>query len=165
MEALIIWPGWIAGAAIGVYLALQYFLTGKALGCSTGYGNLCGLLTRTPYFRRGEFEKPTNWRLWFTLGLPLGGAIGVLTSGGVIEPTFRMGAMYESVLPEQLLVRAGYLVGGGVLIGLGARMAGGCQSGHAINGISMLNPPSVLASAGFFVGGLVAVQSLFAWFG
>jgi peptide/nickel transport system substrate-binding protein len=36
---------------------------------------------------------------------------------------------------------------------------------HAINGISMLNPPSVLASAGFFVGGLVAVQTLFAWFG
>jgi uncharacterized membrane protein YedE/YeeE len=44
-------------------------------------------------------------------------------------------------------------------------MAGGCQSGHAINGMSMLNPPSLLASAGFFVGGLVAVQTLFAWFG
>jgi uncharacterized membrane protein YedE/YeeE len=49
------------------------------------------------------------------------------------------------------------------LIGFGARMAGGCQSGHSINGLSVLNPPSLLASAGFFVGGIVAVQILFRW--
>jgi uncharacterized protein len=56
MTDVIVWPGWIAGAAIGGYLAQQYYLTGKALGCSTGYGNLCGLATRTAYFKRGEFE-------------------------------------------------------------------------------------------------------------
>jgi uncharacterized membrane protein YedE/YeeE len=165
MAELVVWPGWIAGAAIGVYLALQYYLTGKPLGCSSGYGNLCGVVTRTPFFRRGEFESRTSWRLWFTLGLPLGGAIGVLSSGGAIEPSFHMGALYESVLPESLALRAVYLVAGGVLIGLGARMAGGCQSGHAINGLSLLNPPSLLASAGFFVGGVVAVQALFGWLG
>ena len=165
MAELVVWPGWIAGAAIGVYLALQYYLTGKPLGCSSGYGNLCGAVTRTPFFRRGEFESRTSWRLWFTLGLPLGGVIGVLSSGGVIEPTFQMGALYESVLPDSLALRAVYLVAGGVLIGLGARMAGGCQSGHAINGLSLLNPPSLLASAGFFVGGVAAVQALFGWLG
>src|SRR5262245_24656468 len=69
MTELVVWPGWIAGAAIGVYLALQYYLTGKPLGCSSGYGNLCGLVTRTPFFRRGEFESQTSWRLWF--GAPL----------------------------------------------------------------------------------------------
>ena len=122
-------------------------------------------VTRTPFFRRGEFDGQTSWRLWFTLGLPLGGAIGALSSGSVIEPSFHMGAMYESVLPENLVARAVYLVAGGVLIALGARMAGGCQSGHAINGLSLLNPPSLVASAGFFAGGLVAVQALFGWFG
>src|SRR5512134_2263823 len=128
MTELVVWPGWIAGAAIGAYLALQYYLTGKPLGCSSGYGNLYGLVTRTSFFRRGEFESKSGWRLWFTLGLPLGGAIGVLSSGGVIEPSFQMGAMYESVLPENLVARAVYLIAGGVFIGLGARMAGGCQS-------------------------------------
>ena len=165
MTNVVVWPGWIAGAAIGCYLALQYYLTGKALGCSTGYGNLCGLFTRTPYFRRGEFEKVNNWRLWFAFGLSLGGAIGVLTSGHAIEPSFQMGAMYDAALPQGLLARAGYLVAGGVLIGLGARMAGGCQSGHSINGMALLNPPSLLASAGFFVGGLAAVQTLFGLLG
>ena len=165
MTDVIVWPGWIAGAAIGCYLALQYYLTGKALGCSTGYGNLCGLVTRTPYFHRGEFENVKNWRLWFALGLPLGGAIGALTSGNAIDPSFQMGTMYEAVLPQGLLGRSVYLVFGGVLIGIGARMAGGCQSGHSINGMALLNPPSLLASAGFFVGGLVAVQILFASLG
>jgi hypothetical protein len=165
MMQVTVWSGWIAGAAIGLYLVLQYLLTGRALGCSTAYGNFCGLATRTRFFHTGSFEELDNWRLWFALGLPLGGAIAALTSTGSIEPSFHMGAMYESVLPASLPLRAAYLVLGGVLIGLGARMAGGCQSGHSINGMAQLNPPSLLASAGFFVGGIVAVQSLFGLFG
>ncbi len=164
MTEVTLWPGWLAGALIGCYLALQYYVTGKALGCSTGYGNFCGLLTRTPYFHRGEFESVNNWRLWFAVGLPLGGAIAVLTSGSTIVPTLQMGAMYDAVLPSGFVARAVYLVCGGALIGLGARMAGGCQSGHSINGMALLNPPSLLASAGFFLGGLAAVQTLFAGF-
>jgi uncharacterized membrane protein YedE/YeeE len=42
-------------------------------------------------------------------------------------------------------------------------MAGGCQSGHSINGMSLLNLPSLVASVGFFIGGIVAVQALFRW--
>jgi uncharacterized membrane protein YedE/YeeE len=161
MTGLVVWPGWIAGALIGGYLALQYVLTGKALGCSSGYGNLCGLVTRTPYFRRGEFGRADDWRLWFAVGLPLGGLIAALSSGVVPAPSFDMGPMYEAMLPAAGSSRALFLVGGGMLIGLGARMAGGCQSGHTINGLALLNPPSLLASVGFFAGGLVAVQVLF----
>ena len=51
------------------------------------------------------------------------------------------------------------------MIGFGARMAGGCQSGHAIAGIAMLNPASVVAGACFFAGGIVSVQLLAALFG
>jgi hypothetical protein len=164
MSELIIWSGWVAGAAIGMYLLLQFWLTGKALGCSTGYGNFCGLLTKTSYFRRGEYAKLNNWRLWFALGLPLGGFIAAWTSGVVFQPSFEMG-MYEQVLPSALWLRGAFLITGGTLIGYGARLAGGCQSGHAISGMALLNPPSVLASAGFFIGGIVAVQALFGFFG
>lgn len=165
MTQVIVWPGWVAGATIGLYLVLQYYLTGRALGCSSAYGNFCGLATRTRFFHTGAFENLNNWRLWFAFGLPLGGALGALTSGSAIEPTLTMGAMYESVLPASLPLRGAYLILGGALIGLGARMADGCQSGHSINGMSLLNPASFLASAGFFVGGIVAVQALFGLFG
>ena len=50
---------------------------------------------------------------------------------------------------------------GGAMMGFGARMADGCTSGHAIAGVALLNWPSMVAGAGFFVGGIMAVQTLF----
>ena len=48
------------------------------------------------------------------------------------------------------------LLGAGMLIGFGARYAGGCTSGHAITGLSSLQFPSLLAVIGFFIGGIIA---------
>jgi uncharacterized membrane protein YedE/YeeE len=42
---------------------------------------------------------------------------------------------------------------GGFCIGFGTRYAGGCTSGHAITGISMLQWPSVVATLCFMAGG------------
>jgi len=69
------------------------------------------------------------------------------------------------VLPASVPLRGLVLVAGGVMIGYGSRLAGGCTSGHSITGLSLLNPPSLVASAGFFAGGIVAVQALFGLFG
>jgi uncharacterized membrane protein YedE/YeeE len=53
------------------------------------------------------------------------------------------------------------LVVGGLLIGFGTRYAGGCTSGHAISGISNLQPASLLAVVGFFIGGVLMTHVLF----
>ena len=47
------------------------------------------------------------------------------------------------------------IVGGGFLLGFGARYAGGCTSGHAISGIANMQLPSLVAVIGFFTGGLI----------
>lgn len=44
---------------------------------------------------------------------------------------------------------------GGFLVGFGTRWANGCTSGHAIMGLSLLNPGSLVAVIGFFIGGLI----------
>ena len=44
---------------------------------------------------------------------------------------------------------------GGLMVGFGARYAGGCTSGHAISGLSDLQGPSLIAVVGFFIGGLI----------
>src|SRR5699024_10655643 len=49
----------------------------------------------------------------------------------------------------------------GLLVGFGARYAGGCTSGHAISGLSNLQLPSLIAVIGFFIGGLLMVHLLF----
>jgi uncharacterized membrane protein YedE/YeeE len=53
------------------------------------------------------------------------------------------------------------LIVGGLLVGFGARYAGGCTSGHAISGLSDLQVPSLIAVIGFFVGGLLMITFLF----
>jgi uncharacterized membrane protein YedE/YeeE len=70
---------------------------------------------------------------------------------------------YSSFLPaeifswEGLLTLRGFilLVGGGFLVGFGARYAGGCTSGHAIMGLSDLQVPSLIATISFMVGGFI----------
>jgi uncharacterized membrane protein YedE/YeeE len=47
------------------------------------------------------------------------------------------------------------MVGGGFLVGFGARYAGGCTSGHAIMGLSDLQWPSLVATICFMIGGFV----------
>ncbi len=161
ITTVIFWQGWVGGIAIGSYLLFQLIISGHPLGVSTAFGNVCGMFSRLPFFHRGSFEDNFNWRLWFIIGIPLGGLIAALTSPGPIVPSFSLGELYDSVLPAALPLRALVLSAGGVLIGLGSRMAGGCTSGHSISGLALLNPPSIVASAGFFAGGIIIVQFLF----
>jgi len=52
------------------------------------------------------------------------------------------------------------LIAGGFLVGFGTRWAGGCTSGHAITGLANLQLPSLIATIGFFIGGLIMTHFL-----
>ena len=165
MTEVIVWAGWVGGIGVGIYGLVQLYITGKALGVSTGYGNFCSFVSKASFFHEGDYEEPNNWRLWFIIGLPLGGFLAAFTSPGDIVASFSIGPMYDSVFPQALWAKGLLLAFGGILIGYGSRMANGCTSGHAITGVSLLNPPSVVAAAGFFVGGIITVQLMFGLFG
>ena len=161
MTEVIVWSGWVGGLAVGLFALALLILSGKHLGVSSAYGNLCGFISRAAFFHKGEYQTLNNWRLWFIIGLPLGGLLAAATSPGGVIPSFSLGAMYDTVLPATVWGKGLVLLVGGMMLGYGARMAGGCQSGHAIMGMALLNPPSFVAAAGFFAGGLIAVQMLF----
>ncbi|MDD3449978.1 MAG: YeeE/YedE thiosulfate transporter family protein [Gammaproteobacteria bacterium] len=156
-----IWSGWLAGSAIGALMVALYWITNKQLGISTAYGYACQVLPGADSFRHPEFRRANRWRLWFGLGIPVGALLA--NAGNGLEFTTHMGELYEQALPEDLLLRGVMLLAAGTLMGVGARMAGGCTSGHVISGVSFLSRPSMLAGGLFFLGGLVAVQALFLW--
>ncbi len=162
MTSNIIWSWWIAGGLLGLYAIIQYWISNQQLGCSLAYGNISRYLPGSRLFNSGEFSTPNNWRLWFIIGIPLGSFIAHITS---IDNSFSfslsMGQMYEQIMPENFVGKILYLIFGGFTMGYGARVAGGCTSGHVIAGCSLINPISFLAGALFFVGGLVTVQLLF----
>lgn len=147
------WPAWIAGGAIGAFVIAFGALANRALGVSSGFAEACNL---------ARAAGPERWKLWFVLGLPLGGLASAWASGTLGVDTSMMPlAQAGLTTTEQALV----LALGGVLIGFGARTAGGCTSGHSIVGIAQGARSSLVATIGFMAGGFAATWLLHAWIG
>ena len=176
------WPWYVAGPLIAaVMFALLYL--GRTFGVSSTLRSTCAALGagRSSDFFRFDWKDQT-WNLVFVAGVLGGGFIAAhwlpdpepirlasetvtrLQSMGIEHP----GAHYlpESIFRwEGLLTLRGFimLVGGGFLVGFGARYAGGCTSGHAISGLSNLQLPSLIAVIGFFLGGLAMTYFILPW--
>ncbi|ANJ66803.1 hypothetical protein A9404_04915 [Halothiobacillus diazotrophicus] len=153
-----LWPAWVAGGAIGLLAFAQRWITDQPLGCSAAFGNACARMgSQLPLFQGPAHGPATDWKLWFLVGIFLGGLIAALSSGHWAEPT-NFGNLYQSLMPESTAGRVLWWLFGGVLIGLGARLAGGCTSGHTINGVAMGTPASIVASALFFAAAVGTAQ-------
>jgi uncharacterized membrane protein YedE/YeeE len=62
--------------------------------------------------------------------------------------------MFSVRFGDNALLRAFFAAAGGILLGFGARFAGGCTSGHGISGITQLNITSILTVIFMFAGGI-----------
>ncbi|KUN79874.1 transporter [Streptomyces bungoensis] len=87
-----------------------------------------------------------------------GGLIAAVTSGR-FHLRFDMGPGFRNVVTANPTTMVILLFAGGVLVGFGTRLAGGCSSGHGLNGCGRLRPVSLVATAVFF-GTAVAVSFL-----
>lgn len=118
----------VGGLLIGAGVALLYLTTGRPGGVSTFFSAVWSWLSQQPAFRQAALLESRGWRLVYALGLVAGGALYVLL-GLPAEPT---------------AVPAWKLALGGVLIGFGSRLGGGCTSGHGICGLASLSAGSLV---------------------
>jgi len=174
------WPWYVAGPIIGLIVPLLLLLGGKPFGISANLRHMCAATVPSglPFFKY-DWKREGGWNLLFALGIVLGGfiaarwlvpdsyvvnisaatradltALGLRDLTGFVPPElFTWNALST---PQGWMT----LVGGGFLVGFGARWAGGCTSGHAISGLAALEFPSLLAVLGFFAGGLLMVHLL-----
>jgi hypothetical protein len=169
------WPWYVSGILLGLLVPAMLWL-GSSFGVSTNLDTMCGLLGAqrlSDHFKFNQKERLPN--LIFLLSSVFGGYIAshFLTADGYMVNIstatindLRSLGMEQNVglMPDQLFNWSAlttlngfiFLVIGGLLIGFGSRYAGGCTSGHAISGLSDLQLPSLLATIGFFAGGLVS---------
>jgi uncharacterized membrane protein YedE/YeeE len=122
------------GALIGLASVLLMVLTGRIAGIS---GILGGSLT----IAAGD----KAWRLAFIAGLIIAPVISGLFGRPLPVPQ----------MPESWLV----IVAAGLLVGFGARLGGGCTSGHGVCGIARLSARSIAATA-IFMASAVAVVAI-----
>lgn len=102
-------------------------------------------------------RAPWQAHITFLFMIAVGGFVASLTSG-TFELKMDMGREFASFFGEGPHTWA-LLVFGGVLIGFGTRMAGGCTIGHGLSGLSRLQIGSLIGTAAF-MGGAIIVSFL-----
>ncbi len=120
------WASLFGGILIGLAAVILFAGNGRLAGVSGIIGGALGARGRELY-----------WRLAFLLSLLLGPLAWTTISGS--EPAIAITA------------DRGILVVGGLLVGLGTQMGGGCTSGHGICGMARLSLRSIVAVGVFMV--------------
>jgi uncharacterized protein len=126
-------PWWIAGPVIGLVIVALLGLANKRFGVVGGVTDLVQ--------GSAEGRALRSWRALLVLGMVLGGAVYALLGGAPDA-----GRAY-SWLDAHLSAggEVGVLFGAGLLIGVGARTAGGCTSGHGLTGSALASPASIVS--------------------
>lgn len=173
------WHWFVSGFLIACTM-LFLLLMGKKFGMSSNLRTFCAACGAGKVNSFFKFDwKSDVWNLLVVIGAMIGGFIAshYLSTGDMPAISDATKASLSSInistenqyLPVELFSISALsdiktiiiLVVGGILVGFGARYAGGCTSGHAISGLSNLQLPSLIAVIGFFIGGLVMVHLLF----
>jgi uncharacterized protein len=139
MEHVAIVAPLLGGALMGLAASLLLWTHGKPAGIAGVYG---GALERGP---------DRGFRFSFLAGL--------VASGFLAYRLFPTAVSGGSGSPLGLVVLAG------LLVGFGARLGGGCTSGHGICGLSRLSRRSVAATAVFMTMGVLTACAFRHWLG
>ena len=167
------WPWYVSGFVIALVMILLIFF-GKKFGFSSNLQTICALCGAGRYIRFFNYDwRRESWNLLFLVGAIAGGFFArqylsslqpVQVSAATVADLQALGFNApQDLQPEELYGMEALkqpktvilLFAGGLLIGFGTRWAGGCTSGHSISGLSHLQIPSLIATIGFFIGGLL----------
>ncbi len=141
------WAHYLAGGLfIGLGVALLYVATGRLAGMSSVFTSSWSFVSARAAFQQPRWLASRAWRLQLAIGLVLGAALWWLLLGPA-EPL-------RSEVPAWRLAL------GGLVAGFGARLGGGCTSGHGICGLGSLKLPSLLAVLVFMAFGFLTAQAL-----
>jgi hypothetical protein len=149
---------YVAGVLLGVVLFLAYFVTGRGLGASGGIQRVVAWLTDTvapehvdqnaylASYAGGDTNPFRSYIIPMLIGVPIGAFFSAWRAKRLLVTTGK---------GPNISVRSRWLlaIGGGVLMGFGARLARGCTSGIALSGGAVLSVGAWAFMVAFFVGG------------
>lgn len=140
------WSWRVTGVAIGLIGVIAWplsALTGRDFGLSVTEP----AYTYMRFLGLGQIGA-LNWASFMWLGIPLGAYISARA-----HREFK----WRAPGPQRIL----QAFGGGVVMGIGAAIAGGCNVGHSLTGVSTLSLTSIAASFGIVAGIWSAAAVLF----
>lgn len=170
-EPIISWK--VAGIALGLLLTLATFLV-KPLGVSTQFVVTDAVVTHqvAPQFAEdntylAKYGEKNDWGIGYGWMM----VFGMLIGGGLTALVFRekqpqadqgsMPSMWVGQFGASRAKRFAAAFLGGILLLFGARLAGGCTSGHMISGISQLAVGSFIFGITTFAVAIMTAKFLY----
>jgi uncharacterized membrane protein YedE/YeeE len=160
------WSPYAVGIGIGLLSCIAFLLSDKPIGCSTAFSRTSGMIERLfrgvkvqekVYYRK--FAPAIDWEWMLVVGIFIGAFISASLSGDL--RTEWVPAKWSATFGNSVFLRWVVSLIGGTIMGIGARWAGGCTSGHGISGTLQLAVSSWLAAICFFVGGIATALFIF----
>lgn len=127
-----IW-GLVGGLMIGTAAAIFLLGNGRIMGAS---GMIGGLVDRSGL---------GNW------------AERVAFLGAVMVVPALMLPLYNVEVSTNITSNLGIIIAGGLLVGIGTRLANGCTSGHGVCGISRFSLRGIVATVFYLLAGGIAM--------
>jgi uncharacterized membrane protein YedE/YeeE len=158
----------VGGLLVGLGTVVIYAATGISAGASTFLESTLSYVSDRSRFQ--QYVASRDWRVVFTAGIVLGGALFAATvqSGVVTTSLYAAGSTGELYDVAGLTlwttdVQAWRLFLGGILVGVGTRLGKGCTSGHGVCGVGSASKTSLVGVVTFLavaIGTAMVVAAL-----
>ncbi|MEM7498646.1 MAG: YeeE/YedE thiosulfate transporter family protein [Pseudomonadota bacterium] len=166
----------LGGLSLGLVFFLAVLLV-KPIGVSTQFVILDGILwdafvpgvvtetdggytSSNPYLAKsdGKYAKavanPLVYSFVFVIAMLLGGALSAWQRGGIGAAERRVPALWRAHFGQSAVRRAAAAFVGGFIVLYGARLAGGCTSGHMMSGMMQTALSGFVFAAGAFAAAI-----------
>lgn len=161
------WSPYLVGGLLGVLTWLTFYFSDKPVGASSFYAIIAGkigMLVAPKHTKSLVYFKDNppkfGWEAMFVVAT-IFGAFAAAFTGGDFNNQWVPDMWAAKFGADSLPLRALTAFGGGIFMAFGARMAGGCTSGHGISGTLQLNLASWIAVISIFIGGLILANLIF----
>ena len=151
------WNPYLVGFFLGLVLLSAYLIAGRGLGATGAFGSVAAWIANAispehaqasaVHARYLESGTPlTAWLVYLLLGAFVGAAVSGLTAG-------RFSISVEKGPRLSDGQRLALALAGGIIAGIGAKIARGCTSGQALTGAAILNAGSLVFMISVFAAG------------
>ena len=160
------WSPYLIGFLIGVLSWFSFLFSKRPIGVSTAFARLSGMIEKALFGDKAvkkeyykKYKPIVGWEVTLIIGLLMGAFISSVLSGQFqfeVVPELWLKAFGNTPI-----LRIFTALIGGFFVGLGARWAGGCTSGHGISGTMQLAVSSWIAVICFFLGGVITANLIY----
>lgn len=158
------WSPYLVGVGIGLLSWFAFATADHPLGVTTAFEQAAALATNATGLTPATYspDKPTRigWEWALIVGIFLGSLASARLSGDHARSTVPPDWAAQFGPRPSIRYLGAFL--GGALMMYGARLAGGCTSGHSISGTLQFAVSSWLFTAIFFPVAIVTAHLLFA---